>query len=511
MRLLFEPRGKSRGEIADIRNKGSSVMRPLGLKFIGIILLVLTVFAAVCLTGYSCADPPDFQAFPKPERIENFSGPLGAYLSSFLLNTIGWTAFLLFVPLGFCIYRCLTGKALNQLVLRTFGLCLAAAGICGLFSIFGKNVFFHFGSAIGPGGYFGTVVSLLLERYVASPGVEIFLFCIAAGGIVLAADIPVKRSREQGAEDGKIENGTRVPQSFPPQGGGTKNSREKILQLSDTVKKLPPEQRTVEPAEPIKLENYELPQRELLTVSKPFDEEAQREAVGQQAVQLEKVFGDFGYKVEVVDVTTGPVVSQFELCLAKGLRLNKITALSNDLGIAMKVPKVRIVAPIPGKNTVGVELPNEQRQIVRLRDVMELSPEAAAKFNIPIYLGKDVAGHPMVVDLAKMPHLLIAGRTGTGKSVCLNSIISSILMTREPEQVRMLMIDPKMVELSPYGTIPHLMHPVVTDMRKAEAILAWAVEKMEERYQLLASAGVRQLTEYNALSDYDRRRRMKML
>ena len=139
-------------------------------------------------------------------------------------------------------------------------------------------------------------------------------------------------------------------------------------------------------------------------------------------------------------------------------------------------------------------MPNENRQLVRLREVIEETNGRAKRMKIPIYLGKDVAGNPMAVDLATLPHLLIAGRTGTGKSVCLNSIIVSMLMSRGPDEVRMLMIDPKMVELSGYSKLPHLMHPVVTDMRKAEAILAWAVDKMEERYELLARAGVRHVT-----------------
>jgi DNA segregation ATPase FtsK/SpoIIIE, S-DNA-T family len=170
---------------------------------------------------------------------------------------------------------------------------------------------------------------------------------------------------------------------------------------------------------------------------------------------------------------------------------------------------VRIVAPIPGKNTVGIEVPNNDRQLVRLREVIEETNGRVKKMRIPLYLGKDVAGNPMAVDLATLPHLLIAGRTGTGKSVCLNSIIVSMLMTRSPNDVRMLMIDPKMVELSPYKNLPHLMHPVVTDMRKAEAILAWAVEKMEERYALLARAGVRHISVYNQLGDEELMDRLK--
>ena len=214
-------------------------------------------------------------------------------------------------------------------------------------------------------------------------------------------------------------------------------------------------------------------------------------------------------KCASVEIETGPVIAQYEVKLEAGLRLSRITGLADDLAIALRVPSVRIVAPIPGKNTVGIEVPNEQRQIVRLREVMEESQGQSKKMAIPIYLGKDVSGNPLLADLAALPHLLIAGRTGTGKSVCLNAIISSILMTRRPDEVRMLMIDPKMVELSGYRTLPHLMHPVVTDMRKAEAILAWAVEKMEERYSLLANAGVRHISSYNALGEEELFDRLK--
>jgi S-DNA-T family DNA segregation ATPase FtsK/SpoIIIE len=223
---------------------------------------------------------------------------------------------------------------------------------------------------------------------------------------------------------------------------------------------------------------------------------------------LEKTFAEFGFKVKVVEVETGPVISQYEIELEAGLRLAKITNLADDLAIALRVPSVRIVAPIPGKNSVGIEVPNTTRQMVRLREVIEETQAKARTMKIPIFLGKDVAGNPMVVDMASMPHLLIAGRTGTGKSVCLNSIIVSMLMTRRPDEVRMLMIDPKMVELTPYKSLPHLMHPVVTDMKKAEAILAWAVDKMEERYALLAKVGVRHLTQYNALGREEILKRM---
>ncbi len=247
--------------------------------------------------------------------------------------------------------------------------------------------------------------------------------------------------------------------------------------------------------------DYDLPSIDLLKVAVRIPDEHIRQQTLRRGKMLEQKFLEFGYKVKVVDIDTGPVITQYELELETGLRLSKIMGLSDDIAIGLRVPSVRIVAPIPGKNSVGIEVPNETRQMVQLRDVMEASTEQTRKMKIPLFLGQDVSGNTLVADLSKLPHLLIAGRTGTGKSVCLNAIISSILMTRRPDEVRMLMIDPKMVELSGYSRLPHLMHPVVTDMRKAEAILAWAVEKMEERYRLMARAGVRHLNSYNQLGE----------
>ena len=258
------------------------------------------------------------------------------------------------------------------------------------------------------------------------------------------------------------------------------------------------------------MEDYRLPGIDLLEQSDDICYEEQLHEVRRKAHVLEETFRDFGFNIRVVEIETGPVIAQYEIELEAGLRLSKITGLADDLAIALRVPSVRIVAPIPGKNTVGIEVPNETRQAVRLRDVIEESDTRSAKMNIPVFLGKDVSGNPMVVDLAKMPHLLIAGRTGTGKSVCLNAIITSVLMCCRPDEVRMLMIDPKMVELSGYGRLPHLMHPVITDMKKAEAILAWAVEKMEERYSLLAKVGVRHINSFNDLGREEIMRRLEI-
>ena len=215
---------------------------------------------------------------------------------------------------------------------------------------------------------------------------------------------------------------------------------------------------------------------------------------------LERTLLDFGYQVRVVQIDTGPVITQFEIELEAGLRVSRIISLADDLAIALAVPSVRIVAPIPGKTTVGIEVPNERRAMVRLGEVIAaIQARHGQAARSRSSWARTSRGCPLAFDLADMPHLLIAGRTGTGKSVCLNAMILSILMTKRPDEVKLILIDPKMVELSQFKRIPHLMHPVVTDMKKAESLLAWACDKMDERYGYLARAGVRNIQTYNQL------------
>lgn len=247
--------------------------------------------------------------------------------------------------------------------------------------------------------------------------------------------------------------------------------------------------------------DYELPPLSLLNDPEPFPVEDHELKLREMAVLLEKTFQDFGLNVKVVGIHTGPVITQYEITLETGMRLNKVTTLADDLALNLRVASVRVVAPLPGRNTVGIEVPNEIRQTVQLKElVAALAPTPkVSKFKLPLFIGKDVEGRPLAYDLATMPHLLIAGSTGTGKSVCLNTIIVSLLLTRRPDECRMILIDPKKVELSDYAQIPHLMTPVVKEDKKADAILAWAVDKMEERYEWLHRARVRNIASYNEL------------
>jgi DNA segregation ATPase FtsK/SpoIIIE, S-DNA-T family len=247
-------------------------------------------------------------------------------------------------------------------------------------------------------------------------------------------------------------------------------------------------------------QDYQLPPVDLLEAAEYVGSEDQEGHIHQQAEVLTNTLKEFQVEASVVAIETGPVVTQYELALAPGIKVGKVIGLSDDIAIALKAPSVRIVAPLPNKDTIGVEVPNMNRQVVRLKEIVLGAKDASQRMGLPLFLGKDATGDPMVRDLAGMPHLLIAGTTGSGKSVCLNSVIMSLLLTRTPDDLRLVLIDPKMVELSVFNKVPHLLCPVVNDMRKAEAILGWLVEKMEERYRTLSQAGVRNIAAYNRLT-----------
>ncbi len=218
-----------------------------------------------------------------------------------------------------------------------------------------------------------------------------------------------------------------------------------------------------------------------------------------RAQVIEETLASFNVAVEVVEVQSGPTVTQFGLRPAPGVRVQRITALQNDLALALAAPSIRIEAPVPGKPVVGIEIPNGTTALVTLREILESGAYARMTSPLKIALGKDVAGNPVTADLAKMPHLLIAGATGSGKSVCLNSLIAGLLFHNSPDQLRLLMIDPKMVELTTFNGVPHLLHPVVTEMDKVGGTLKWALKEMHRRYKLFGEAGARNLARYNEM------------
>jgi len=242
---------------------------------------------------------------------------------------------------------------------------------------------------------------------------------------------------------------------------------------------------------------YKLPTIDIFKVPPALDYRQLKEDIQENAKNLEDTLLDFGVSAKVVSVQKGPVVTRYELQPKAGIKIQKISSLADDIALAMKSSGVRIVAPIPGRGTVGVEIPNIKKHIVYLREVLEDKAFASSASKLSLALGKDVAGNALVADLKDMPHLLIAGTTGSGKTVCVNSIISAILCKARPDEVKFILVDPKMVELAPFAGIPHLLHPLVSNAKKAFAALNWCVEEMERRYQLLADDGSRNIDLYN--------------
>ena len=244
-------------------------------------------------------------------------------------------------------------------------------------------------------------------------------------------------------------------------------------------------------------ENYEYPPIELL--SKPDKKKLKggAKALTDTATKLQKTLYSFGVSAKVENVSVGPAITRYELKPAEGVRVSKIANLADDIALNLAAETIRIEAPIPGKQAVGIEVPNKEKEAVHLREVLESEEFQNNKSKLTVALGKDVAGNIQLADIAKMPHVLIAGSTGSGKSVCINTIISSIIYNAKPSEVKMVMVDPKVVELSVYNGIPHLLIPVVTDPKKAAGALAWAVQEMDNRYNLFAAKGVRDIKGYN--------------
>ncbi len=248
----------------------------------------------------------------------------------------------------------------------------------------------------------------------------------------------------------------------------------------------------------IRLEPGTLPPYSLLNPTPPGAEKAFASiSFDELSLLVEQRLADFGVEVKVVAVLPGPVITRFELDLAPGIKVSKITGLAKDIARSLSAVSVRVVEVIPGKSVIGLEIPNENRELVTLRDMLESQRYAQSRSAVSLVLGKDISGNPVVVDLTKMPHLLVAGTTGSGKSVSLNAMLLSMLFKSTPEQLRFVMIDPKMLELSIYDGIPHLLTPVITDMKDAANSLRWCVAEMDKRYRLMASLGVRNITGYN--------------
>jgi S-DNA-T family DNA segregation ATPase FtsK/SpoIIIE len=511
--------------------------RRLRLDLIACGLLFAGLLVALSVFSFDPADPPGTSVHPRHAEPANLLGPAGARLAHGLWETLGAAVYVLLVSWFVLVLLLVLRRGILTWSLRLAGWLLLVPCAALVADYLGPD---HLGGPVsGSGGTLGAWLATGLESGFRPAGRVLVVGSCVLLALVLTGDFILirlwwgawriarwlwrlvrwpRRWLTRPARKATRPPGpsVRAAAQLPPPEPADPPPASAIPIFHATGATVDPEEAADSevgppaslPSEGDRFADYELPPLGLLDDPKPFPYQEQDQRLRERAGLLEKTFTDFGLHVRVVGINTGPVITQYEVALETGLRVHKVTALADDLALNLKVPSVRIVAPIPGKNTVGIEIPNEHRAVVQLKEVILTAAKRVAKARIPLFLGKDTEGRPLVYDLAEMPHLLIAGRTGTGKSVCMNAIILSILMTRRPDEVKMVMIDPKMLELSEYGRIPHLMHPVVKDMKKAEAILAWAVDKMEERYDLLSRARVRGIAGYNELPAEEIERRV---
>ncbi|MGD8514010.1 MAG: DNA translocase FtsK 4TM domain-containing protein [Granulosicoccaceae bacterium] len=485
------------------------------------ILGAIGIYLLVCLAGYEAADP-GWSHSGSGDSIHNPGGVVGAIFADAFLYLFGLMAYLFPLAVIYSGWILFHGREhaeeafeIRRVVLRVSGFVLTLGSGAGLATLHIYQP--DLALPLNPGGVLGDVVGNGLVSAFSFLGTTLFLLALFLTGITLLTGLSwfwlmditgqltlrsidwlqgraawlrdylqgrrARRAREDVVEVVKEKQKARKPPRIEPvinlPEPSERGERERQVPLFDTSEETP------------------LPPVSLLDVVDKPKSAMSKAALEAMSQLVENKLRDFGIEVEVVAVHPGPVITRFELQPAAGVKVSQISNLAKDLARALSTVSVRIVEVIPGKSVIGLEVPNETREIVRLSEIINSKAYDSHDSNLSLAMGKDIAGYPVVVDLAKMPHLLVAGTTGSGKSVAINAMILSLLYNATPHDVRLIMVDPKMLELSIYEGIPHLLTPVVTDMKDAANALRWCVAEMERRYRLMAALGVRHLSSYN--------------
>lgn len=519
-----------------------------------ILALTCAFFILLALSTYQVTDPSWSHVNKANVGVGNAGGQVGAYLADGLYFVFGYLAYLLPFCFAYVAWLILKDLRVLRLVnrpamfLRASGLIFLMIGSCGLLSLSPIEPIDAVHSA---GGILGSFVSGGFDYALNTQGAALLLSAILLVGVTLLTGLSwvgatellgfysaslfnrsfrsairssrfiramIKRFREREKSEviskparkliGRKKDVPATPLGMPslePLDSISKPPSPVVTPVMPTIPAIPVFKSVKEPPRtaprpPALVPTGSLPALSLLDKGRPGKvmggyTHQELETVSRE---VEQHLLDFGIQADVVAVHPGPVITRFELQLAAGIKVSKLSALAKDLARSLSVTSVRVVEIIPGKAVVGLELPNNQRDMVCLSEVLSADVYQQSHSPLTLALGVDIAGHPMVVDLAKMPHLLVAGTTGSGKSVGINAMILSLLFKSTPEQVRLIMVDPKMLELSVYDGIPHLLTPVVTDMKEAASALRWCVGEMERRYRLMAALGVRNLAGFNA-------------
>ena len=491
--------------------------------------VILIAGGLIVLASLLSFTPYDLSFYTSHPNIppKNLIRTAGAYLGGLSLFLFGWSSYCLPVfvfLLAAKLFRQETPDLRFPRIIGLLVLLLSASSIISLATTTNNAITFS------RGGFLGFVISGFITTYFGKLGAYILFITLVILSAALITDILISSFFL------KIYNRVQsffMQISIPKKEGGGRpfSSIKKLLrekkevlvtaaklkpasptvslpkeqpfvrhEIKPNIKVNKPKQETAEikarPQE-LKVGDYHLPTIDLLESPPPLEARQIKDDLASNARILEETLEDFAIQAKVTDIERGPVITRYELEPAPGVKLNKIVALGDDIALAMKAQSVRIIAPIPGKGRVGVEVPNSHSSLVYLREVLSSSEFTNANQKLTLALGKDITGQSVVTDLGDMPHLLIAGTTGSGKTVCVNSLILSLIFRASPAELKFLMVDPKMVELAPFNGIPHLLCPVVTESKKAYLALNWAVNEMEERYRLLAKVGARNIESYN--------------
>ena len=486
-----------------------------------ILSLALAVYLLLSFWTYQPTDP-GWSTTGTNDAVVNSGGIVGAWLADALLYGFGFPAYLFPVMLGFSGWLLFSwGRSTEKdgavyfWVLKAIGLLIALASASGLATLSLANTAHYL--PLGAGGVLGEIVGVGFEGTFGPSGTTLLLFAAFLTGITLFTGLSWLRVADRlgsvamfvalhvGRWIRELKEQLNARQVRQQREQSFKEQTEKLsergkVRIEPVLEVEQPSEREEEERQVPLFETPEdsaKPALALLDMPQKSTQGYSEEVLQALSRQVELKLKDFGVEVQVVEVQPGPVVTRFELQPAPGIKVSRISGLAKDLARALSISSVRIVEVIPGKPVVGLEIPNEHREVVRLREILGCADYENSKSSLMMALGKDIAGRPVVANLEKMPHLLVAGTTGSGKSVAVNAMILSLLYKATPQEVRMIMVDPKMLELSVYEDIPHLLTPVVTDMKEASNALRWCVAEMERRYPLMAALGVRNIAGFN--------------
>ncbi|MCF8068661.1 MAG: DNA translocase FtsK 4TM domain-containing protein [Desulfobacterales bacterium] len=483
-------------------------------EIIGIVLFFLVVFTLISLLSYSPADPSINNA-ASSGNIHNLFGLVGAHLAGVLIGLFGLGAF--WIPFLLLLSSVqLFGEHTKRTIFTTIAGGILLILTTGCLLAVSKNHYIIFGVKFSAGGMIGIPIKSFLVKIANISGATIIFVLLWIIALILATDFSLFSFFKKSWTFCQVSY-EQIKLLIIKWNERRKKAKKRSVVKKEQAKKKP-KAIAIKTTIPTPVKESPAPKQEVFEFMKNgngyqkpsinfLDDPEERPAavddenLRMQSKLLEKKLEDFGVRGQVVAVSPGPVITTFEYEPAPGVKINKIVTLTDDLALALRAMSIRIVAPIPGKAVIGIEIPNTEREIVRFKEVVSSRAFEKSDSKLTLCVGKDIVGKPVATELDKMPHLLIAGATGAGKSVALNTMICSFLYKADPDEVKLIMIDPKRIELSMYDGIPHLITPVVTDVKKATNALYWAVKEMERRYELLSEAKAKNITQYNKKID----------